>query len=141
MSEKGILGVAMNDSKKGELLEVKIGDEPNEEQIEEWREEKTAKQQMRWSNVRQSLAILKKNGIYFEAMDEKTAHYRVGPYDFWPTTGMFMHRQTKAKERGVFNLIALLDGQDTRFCDKHMETDCFATVIECNDCAFFLKDI
>ena len=68
----------------------------------EVRKERTAK---RWDNVKQSIALLKEKGIQFVCMDKGQAHYRVGDYDFWATTGKWFHRPTKEYGRGVFKLI------------------------------------
>lgn len=35
-------------------------------------------------------------------------HFRVGEYDFWPATGLFMNVKTKKRGRGVFNLLKLV---------------------------------
>lgn len=112
----------------------------DEEQIDEWREQKKESQKKRARNHQQSLGILKKNGIYFEVLNESGAHYRVGEFDFWPTTGKFINRKTKKDGRGVFNLIKEIGGKDTRFCEEHDELSCFDDVIECNSCAFKLMD-
>ena len=66
------------------------------------KEERTAK---RWDNVQKSLALLRERGIQFVCMSEANAHYRIGDYDFWPSTGKWFHRLTKEYGRGVFKLI------------------------------------
>lgn len=32
-------------------------------------------------------------------------HYRVGRFDFWPSTGKYLNRETKKYGRGLMNLI------------------------------------
>jgi hypothetical protein len=36
-------------------------------------------------------------------------HFRVGDFDFWPATGLFIHVKTKKRGRGVFKLIKNLE--------------------------------
>jgi hypothetical protein len=33
------------------------------------------------------------------------SHYRVGAFDFWPATGLFIERRTGKRGRGIFNLL------------------------------------
>lgn len=118
--------------------------EKSEEQLEfeadQWKGYKKERQEKRWQNEKQSLDLLRKNGIHFECLSESVGHYRVGQFDFWPTTGKFINRLTKEAGRGVFKLIMLLDGTDTRFCGAHSGSSSFDEVIGCNDCSFYLKD-
>lgn len=32
-------------------------------------------------------------------------HYRVGDFNFWPSTGLYIHVKTNVRGRGVFNLL------------------------------------
>lgn len=70
-----------------------------------WRELKEEGQKKRWDNVKQSLALLRARKIIYETLDESTAHYRVGGFSFWPTTGKYYDPKTGIKGRGVKNLI------------------------------------
>lgn len=54
-------------------------------------------------NKANSLEILKSLNVEFKFLSED--HLRVGEYDFWPSTGLFIHRKTKIRGRGVRNLI------------------------------------
>lgn len=47
--------------------------------------------------------ILIRQKIPFKKFNED--HFRVGQFDFWPATGLFIHIKTKTRGRGVFNLI------------------------------------
>jgi len=60
------------------------------------------------SNEKNSLAILKAKGIEVKVLNAGSRHYRVGTFDFWPSTGKFYNQKTGQKGRGVFNLIKLL---------------------------------
>lgn len=50
--------------------------------------------------------ILKQKGIPYKAFTAD--HFRVGQFDFWPATGLFIDIKTKKRGRGVFNLIKRL---------------------------------
>ena len=80
---------------------------PNEEQLdtEGWKDYRTAKQNKKWENKQKSLCLLDDAGIEFECLNEGIGHYRIGWWDFWPTTGKFWNRKTQEKGRGVFELI------------------------------------
>lgn len=47
--------------------------------------------------------ILIRRKIPFKKFNED--HFRVGEFDFWPATGLFIHIKTKKRGRGVFNLL------------------------------------
>ena len=64
------------------------------------------KKKKRLNNQIQSLKILEKEGIKVKRFSDW--HYKVGDYDFWPTTGKFINRVTKEGGRGVFNLLKIL---------------------------------
>lgn len=70
-----------------------------------WKDIRKERQQKRWANHHSSMAILRRNGVSYQLLDESTGHYRLGDYDFWPTTGRFMNRRDGEKGRGVFNLM------------------------------------
>lgn len=54
-------------------------------------------------NQEQSIILLEEKGIEYKQLSP--THFRVGLYDFWPSTGRFIHMKTKERGRGVFNLI------------------------------------
>ncbi len=57
-------------------------------------------------NLEYSLALFYSRGIKIKKLS--TWHYRIGKWDFWPTTGKYMHIVTKERGRGVFNLLTKL---------------------------------
>lgn len=57
----------------------------------------------RASNLDNSLSLLHAQGVEFKLLSP--THARVGAFDFWPSTGLFIHTQTKRRGRGVRNLI------------------------------------
>lgn len=57
----------------------------------------------RASNLENSLSMLGAMGILFSQLSP--THLRVGQYDFWPSTGLFIHTKTKQKGRGIRNLL------------------------------------
>ena len=46
---------------------------------------------------------LKENNIAFEELSD--SHLKVESFDYWPSTGLFIHKKTKKRGRGVHNLI------------------------------------
>lgn len=75
---------------------------------EMWREHKKARSRKKSQNVVDSLAILEENGIDYVCLSEHSRHYRIGNWDFWPSTGKFYNFRTGEKGRGVFNLLEIL---------------------------------
>lgn len=67
-------------------------------------------QERRASNREKSLAILRERGIEYKTFTQD--HYRVGEFDYWPSTGKFYNQRTKQKGRGVFNLLRVLKDYD-----------------------------
>ncbi len=64
--------------------------------------------QKRASNRERSTAELAQRGIAFESKNHGT-HLIVGEHDFWPGTGLWSHRKSGSKGRGVFNLIRAME--------------------------------
>lgn len=62
------------------------------------------RQQKRISNIKNSTKLLIKKGIKFESFNNGI-HLKVGNYDFYPSTGLYMHKKTKFKKYGIFNLL------------------------------------
>lgn len=60
--------------------------------------------QKRSSNTESSTKILKEKRIAFTSFNNGVM-LRVGDFDFFPSTGLFINKTTKEKSRGVFNLI------------------------------------
>lgn len=73
-----------------------------------WRAIHEDRRKKRWSNNRQSLALLRSLGSEYKTLNESVSHYRVGDFDFWPTTGKFYNQRTGQKGRGVRNLIRIV---------------------------------
>jgi len=89
-----------------ELFEVSVIEKTESEVWAEYRQERREK---KMENLHSSLTILLKNKIYPQRLEEY--HYRIGKFDFWPSTGKFINRQTKKTGRGVFKLIELINKQ------------------------------
>lgn len=70
-----------------------------------WDEEKRAKKR---DNALSSLKILDDKLIPYSIVNTDNTHVRVGAYDFWPSTGLFMHRKSRCRGRGVFRLLGKL---------------------------------
>jgi hypothetical protein len=77
---------------------------------ETFREWKKYKQAKKADNFLSSIELLKKNGIQFTQLS--STHLRIGDYDFWPSTGKWIHRPTKRHSRGVFRLLKGLGKPD-----------------------------
>ena len=89
----------------GELAEELINEEMfgSGEDEDGWEEYHKVQKQKKENNLKYSLTILLQKGIAFKKLSQY--HYRIEDYDFWPSTGKFMHMKTKERGRGVFNLI------------------------------------
>lgn len=59
----------------------------------------------RASNLDNSLRLLYSMGVEFKLLS--STHARVGEFDFWPSTGLFIHIKTKKRGRGVHKLIRI----------------------------------
>lgn len=70
-----------------------------------WNEYRKERREKKRDNEEKSLALLREIGIPYRVLNESTSHYRVGGYDYWPTTGKFYNQKTKEVGRGVKNLI------------------------------------
>lgn len=53
---------------------------------------------------------------HFEKLSEKykvekltSYHWRINNFDYWPTTGLFIHKFTKKQKRGIKNLLIALE--------------------------------
>lgn len=57
-------------------------------------------------NHASSIALLDKHGVQYETLTEH--HLRIGEFDFWPSTGMYIQRKTKRRGRGIFGLLRRL---------------------------------
>lgn len=64
--------------------------------------------QKRENNWENGLRILAAKKVPFQVLDEYSRHIRVSNYDFWASTGLYIHRETKRRGRGIFNLLKVL---------------------------------
>ena len=71
-----------------------------------WKEEKKSKKK---SNVTNAYRILDSKGIEYQILSPNGPHLRIGNYDFWAGTGLFVCRTGKDRGRGIKNLLRRLD--------------------------------
>lgn len=77
------------------------------DQIEQWRQEKEESRARKSHNLTQSIALLDEKKIPYKQLS--LTHYRIAEqWDYWPSTGLYIHMKTKKRGRGVFNLIKML---------------------------------
>ena len=77
-----------------------------DEQIEEWRQQKELAKKKKKQNIVNSISILNERGIKYIKFSE--THYRIGDYDFWPSTGKYWNKKINEKGRGIFNLLKVM---------------------------------
>jgi len=65
-------------------------------------------QAKRKNNLDYAITKLQKLNIVFKILNPN-GHLLIDEYDFWPTTGLFINRNTKQKGRGINNLIRNLN--------------------------------
>jgi hypothetical protein len=82
-----------------------IGSIDMSELAEDFKFMREVKREKKQSNLENSISLLHKNGIEFDSFNGGT-HLKVGDYDFWPSTGLFINRKTYERRRGIFTLIA-----------------------------------
>ena len=70
---------------------------------EYWKDIKQAGKEKRRTNLEWSIQALNEHGITYTQLS--STHLRVHHWDYWPSTGLFIHTKTKARGRGVFKLI------------------------------------
>lgn len=71
-------------------------------------EYRAMRREKRISNVQASIEILNSQNISYKMMNGTTHLLLLAGeefIDFWPSTGLWISRETKAKKRGVFTLI------------------------------------
>lgn len=74
-----------------------------EDLSEYWKMHRDIKQRKKASNLEKSTAILDIENIAYIKLS--AYHYRLSEYDFWPSTGKFIHRQTGVEGRGIISLL------------------------------------
>jgi len=57
------------------------------------------------------MAMLQAAGHPVTCFGGNGPHCRSGEYDFWPSTGTYMHRQSRVRGEGFRELLALLDNK------------------------------
>lgn len=70
---------------------------------------KEDRKEQKQNNLANAGRILETHGVKYRELTEY--HWRVGEWDFWPSTGKFIHTKMKARGHGVFNLIKRIGGQ------------------------------
>ncbi len=96
----------------GEVDDIMLCDDcgdklEKEDQFAVFAEMKEQSRVKKMSNLESSTKILDERKINYQKLTQW--HYRVGEYDFWPTTGKFMHRASGKTGRGVFELLKLIE--------------------------------
>tara|TARA_R110000744_G_scaffold228_3_gene889 strand:+ start:7034 stop:7288 length:255 start_codon:yes stop_codon:yes gene_type:complete len=71
-----------------------------------WNEIRDAGREKKQLNYKSSVATLNSENISYKKLSD--SHLRLNNYDFWPSTGLFIHIGTKKRGRGVFNLINII---------------------------------
>ena len=54
-------------------------------------------------NKNSTLALLDERKISYKRLSD--THFLIENYNFWPSTGLYIHRKTKKRGRGIFNLL------------------------------------
>lgn len=75
------------------------------EDSEMWRAYKARSQEKKKNNQHSSLQILNSKNIPYKLLSAASCHYKVGDYNYWPTTGKFYNQKTGERGRGVYKLI------------------------------------
>ena len=88
-----------------------MSENPDSTEGEIWREYRAERQRKKANNEHFSIELLRSKGIKIIELSRLNCHYRVGEFDFWPTTGKFYCQKTGQKGRGVKNLIEKLKNE------------------------------
>lgn len=83
-------------------------DNMSTEEWDFWRKVNESKKQKKKDNADNTAYTLISNGIDFKLKNSETHHYKIWPYDFWSSTGLFIHEKTKKRGRWILNLIKLI---------------------------------
>lgn len=68
-----------------------------------WREHRRKKKA---KNLEFAPDIFREHDVKFRMLSDD--HFRVGEFDFWPSTGLFIRRKNKERGRGIYNLIKII---------------------------------
>lgn len=82
------------------------------EEAEMWAALKQESKLKKLNNREKSVSLLSSGKVDFKLLDDSTGHYRVGEFDFWPSTGKFYNQKTGERGRGVFNLLKKIQSYD-----------------------------
>lgn len=80
------------------------------EQVEYFRDMKEFQRNKREIRYAVNRIRLKNACIQFQTFDNGKM-LRVGDYDFWPSTGLYMNRKTKVKRWGIEGFIKTVKGE------------------------------
>lgn len=58
-------------------------------------------------NAETAVKLLSEKKVPYVALSE--VHLRVGDFDYWPSTGLFIHTKDKKRGRGIYNLLKKLN--------------------------------
>lgn len=73
---------------------------------EMWNDIRKERQEKRHFNQLSSTEILRCAGVRFKSFNAGVQlNLEDFPYFFWPSTGLFIHRETQQRGRGVFKLL------------------------------------
>lgn len=75
---------------------------------EYWRDVNGFRQNKRRGNMLASTDILSRSGIPFSTHNGGVHLVVAERWDYWPSTGLFIDRQTKKSGRGIFNLLRIV---------------------------------
>lgn len=68
-----------------------------------WSQVKEERRIKKQSNYEFAKKKLKEEGIEF--VEKPNSHFALKDYNFWATTGLYIHKKTNKRGRGIFNLI------------------------------------
>lgn len=70
-----------------------------------WNDVRGYRQAKRAANTNSSTGIMERSGVPFVSKNNGAHLIVADRWDYWPSTGLFIDRQTKKKGRGVNNLL------------------------------------
>lgn len=82
-------------------------------EVEFYAEMKQERKKKKLQNAKSSLSLLDARGIKYEKM-KGNMHYKIGDWNFYPSTGVYFNQKTYIKGRGVFNLLRELKNEQEK---------------------------
>lgn len=73
-----------------------------------WRDVNSFRQNKRRENMLSSTEILDRANISYSSHNGGVHLIVAKRWDYWPSTGLFIDRQTKKQGRGIFNLLRIV---------------------------------